>query len=82
MRIGEQHKETAIAYGLGAIGLLKGLVMVYAVEPLGATIRQHRMEALQPQLESNVVEMSAINREQTHAVDMGLLAVEHGQLAA
>ncbi len=38
--IGEQAKETAITYGLGAIGLLKGLVVVYAIDPLSDLLRE------------------------------------------
>jgi hypothetical protein len=41
MRLGEQRRETAVAYSLGAIGLIRGIAMVYGVEPLTAWARKH-----------------------------------------
>lgn len=38
--IGEQARENVITYGLGAIGLLKGLVVVYAIHPISDLLHE------------------------------------------
>ncbi len=71
--IGEQTKERAVTYGLGAIGLIKGLVVVYAIDPLSDLLR----EQLRSRDHSTEHQTTA-----AEAVSIGRAALQQEQQAA
>lgn len=78
MRLKEETKEEAVAWGLGLVGLLKGAVQIYAIEPAVEAVKA-RLEARElPQAEEVAVPARVIELPQV----IGATAIQREEIAA